>query len=106
MERCRDTQRGNSVRDDGSPRATLAAMPTVPNILGPFRLFFYSFDCREPAHVHARRDRATCKFWLDPVRLAANHGLTPRELAGVRRIIILNRDRILEAWREHCGATE
>jgi hypothetical protein len=65
-----------------------------------------SFDCAEPAHVHARRDRAACKFWLDPVQLATNHGFTLRELAAVRRIIILNRDRILEAWREHCGATE
>lgn len=81
-------------------------MPTVPDIPGPFRLFFYSFDCREPAHVHARRDRSSCKYWLDPVRLATNHGLTPRELAAVRRVIILHRDRILEAWREHCGATK
>jgi len=29
-----------------------------------------------------------------------------RELAAVQGIIILHRDRILEAWREHCGATE
>ena len=81
-------------------------MPTIADIPGPFRLFFYSFDCGEPLHVHARRDRSTCKFWLDPVTLATNHGLTARELAAVRRIIILHRDRIVEAWREHCGATE
>ena len=94
------------MRDDWSVLPTVAGMPTVRNIPGPFRLFFYSFDCREPAHVHARRDRATCKFWLDSVRLASNHGLTRREITAVRRIIILHRDRILEAWREHCGATE
>ena len=23
-------------------------MPTVKNISGPYRLFFYSFDCNEP----------------------------------------------------------
>ena len=102
----RDTQCGDSVQADGCLLPTLAGMPTVPDIPGPFRLFFYSFDCREPAHVHARRDRSTCKFWLDPVQLSTNHGLTPRELAAVRRVIILHRDRILEAWREHCGATE
>ena len=28
------------------------------------------------------------------------------QLAAVRRVIILHGDRILEAWREHCGATE
>lgn len=50
-------------------------------------------------------DDATCKFWLDPIALAANNGLDPRELAAVRRIIFEYRDRILEAWREHCGTT-
>ena len=101
-----DTQCAHLVRDEWQLLPTLAGMPTVPDIPGPFRLFFYSLDCREPAHVHARHDRSTCKFWLDPVRLATNHGLTPRQLAVVRRIIILHRDRIMEAWREHCGAAE
>jgi hypothetical protein len=81
-------------------------MPTIPGIPGPYRFFFYSFDCNEPVHVHARRERATCKFWLDPVALAANHGLSPRDLTAARRIILEHRDRILEAWREHCGAAE
>jgi hypothetical protein len=61
-------------------------MPTIKGIPGPHRLFFWSFDCAEPTHVHAQRERATCKFWLDPVVLAANHGLTPRDLTAVRRI--------------------
>ena len=81
-------------------------VPTIQGIPAPYRFFFYSFDCNEPAHVHARRERATCKFWLDPVVLAANHGLTPRDLTAVRRVILEHRDRILEAWREHCGAAE
>ena len=41
-----------------------------------------------------------------PVALAANYGLTPRDLTAIRRIILERRDRILEAWREHCGAPE
>ncbi len=81
-------------------------MPTIKNIPGPYRLFFYSFDCDEPAHVHARRERATCKFWLDQVMLAWNNGLDRRELAALRRTIFEHRDRILEAWREHCGEAE
>ena len=81
-------------------------MPTIKGIPGPYRLFFYSFDCNEPPHVHAQRERATCKFWLDPVALAADHGLTPRDLSAVRRTILEHRPRILEAWREHCGAAE
>ena len=56
--------------------------------------------------MHARRERATCKFWLDPVALAANHGVSPRDLTAVRRVILEHRDRILEAWGEHRGAGE
>jgi hypothetical protein len=81
-------------------------MPTIAKIPRPFRFFFYSLDCNEPIHVHARRERAACKFWVDPVRLAANHGMTPRDLAAIRRTIFEHRDRIVEAWREHCGAAE
>jgi hypothetical protein len=39
-------------------------MPTVHGIPGPYRLFFYSFDCYEPKHVHVRRERMVCKFWF------------------------------------------
>ncbi|MCF8114040.1 MAG: DUF4160 domain-containing protein, partial [Desulfotignum sp.] len=42
-------------------------MPTVKSIPGPYRLFFYSFDCNEPMHVHVQRDKAVCKFWLNPL---------------------------------------
>lgn len=50
-----------------------------------------------------RRERMTCKFWLDTVVLSANSGFSPQELNQVRRIILDNLDRILEAWDEHCG---
>ena len=52
-------------------------MPTVPNIPGPYRVFFYSFDCQEPPHVHVQRERMVCKFWLTPVVLSMNHGSLP-----------------------------
>jgi hypothetical protein len=29
-------------------------MPTIRDISGPYRFFFYSFDCNEPMHVHAQ----------------------------------------------------
>ncbi len=78
-------------------------MPTVPGIPGPFRFFFYSFDCNEPRHVHVRRDRSVCKFWLEPVVLAYNNGFAAKELNRIRKMIIDNWDRIREAWDEHCG---
>ena len=80
--------------------------PHIRGIPGPYRFFFYSFDCNELEHVHARRDRATCKFWLDSVSLANNYGMAARDLAAIRRIIFEHRILILEAWREHCGKSE
>mgnify|MGYP001770092589 CR=1 FL=1 len=78
-------------------------MPTVRNVSGPYRLFFYSFDCNEPKHVHVRRERMVCKFWLEPVALSFNEGFSPDELSRIRRLIMDHRQRILEAWNEHCG---
>jgi len=51
-------------------------MWTIQGVPGPFRLFFYSFDCTEPMHVHAEREHMNCMFWLDPLLLAGNDGLT------------------------------
>jgi hypothetical protein len=78
-------------------------MPTVKNISGPYRFFFYSFDCNEPEHVHVQRDRDTCKFWLTPLVLAKNNGFSSKELNSIRAIIENNLTEILEAWREHCS---
>ena len=80
-------------------------MPTVKNIPGPYRFFFYSFDCNEPMHVHIQRERMVCKFWLEPVVLSNNHGFTPQELNTIREIIDNNKNKIVEAWHEHCSKT-
>lgn len=78
-------------------------MPTVPNIPGAYRFYFYSFDCGEPMHVHVVRERLTCKFWLKPVVLAANEGFTPKELNRIRALVVEHLAHIVEAWHEHCG---
>jgi hypothetical protein len=78
-------------------------MPAVKGISGPYRFFFYSFDCAEPMHVHVRRERMVCKFWLEPVRLARNDGFSEHELNRIRDLVEANEQRIAEAWIEHCG---
>jgi hypothetical protein len=78
-------------------------MPTVNNISGRYRFFFYSFDCNERMHVHVQRERMVCKFWIQPLALARNQGFASKELNIIREIILKNRDRIMEAWYEHCG---
>ena len=54
-------------------------MPTVLRS-GPYRVYFYSHESNEPAHVHIDRDQASCKFWLWPVGLAGNLGSRAPEL--------------------------
>ena len=78
-------------------------MPRIAGIPGPYWLFFYSFDCAEPVHVHVRRERNQAKFWLQPVVLAWNRGFSARELNELRRIIVEHEVVIIEAWHEHCG---
>ena len=45
-------------------------MPGIKGIPGPYRVFFTSFDCSEPPHVHVERENKTYKFWLGPLGLA------------------------------------
>ena len=78
-------------------------MPRVSGVPGPYRFFFTSFDCNEPPHVHVERDVNTCKFWLDPLMLARNHGFAAHELTRIRQIIRQHHEQIMEAWYEHCG---
>ena len=78
-------------------------MPRVRDIPGPYRFYFYSFDCSEPKHVHVRRERMVCKFWLEPVSLARSHEFSSWELNVIRSYIEEHLARILEAWDEHCG---
>ncbi|WP_414676445.1 DUF4160 domain-containing protein [Longimicrobium sp.] len=77
-------------------------MPTIRGVSGPYRLYFYSFDCNEPMHIHAERDRMKCKFWMGPIMLASNDGFSPRELNRVRGVIQAYTDSIRRAWDEHC----
>jgi len=74
-------------------------MPTVI-VSGPYRLFFYSGDGNEPAHIHAQRDEMVAKFWLNPVRLGAGGGFAQPELREIRRLIEQNEKTLLGRWNE------
>ncbi len=77
-------------------------MPTVLR-LGPYRLFFYSSDGGEPAHIHVERDDRIAKFWLDPVRLARSGGFRAGEIAAIAALVIEHRDALWEAWHDAFG---
>jgi hypothetical protein len=78
----------------------MVEMPTIADI-GPYKFFFYSAEGREPPRVHVRRDRATAKFWLNPVRIAWSRRFPDHELRTMQKLVEENAAKILEAWNEH-----
>ena len=74
-------------------------MPTVVRT-GPYRLFFYSSDAAEPAHIHIERDDRVAKLWMDPVQVATSRGFRRAELRDIERLVRGHREIILEAWRD------
>ncbi|MBP7997887.1 MAG: DUF4160 domain-containing protein [Chloroflexi bacterium] len=78
-------------------------MPTTLRT-GPYRFYFYSYDCAEPRHTHVDRGQLSAKFWLDPdVALVDNHGFRRNELRDIERIIRENLETLRNEWDDFCG---
>ncbi|QLA17134.1 DUF4160 domain-containing protein [Desulfolutivibrio sulfoxidireducens] len=78
-------------------------MPTVLRD-GPYRLYFFSHEPSEPAHVHVDCGDFSAKFWLVPVSLARNYGFSPRELKRLHELVETHKTLLMEAWHGHFGA--
>ena len=77
-------------------------MPTVLR-WGPYRAFFYSNECAEPAHIHVRAGEKEAKFWLHDISLVVNAGFSSHEIGDIIRYLRQNRNHLLDAWNEHFG---
>lgn len=78
-------------------------MPTVLVEAG-YRFFFFSRENAEPPHIHVEHGDKLAKYWLEPVELASSRRFRAHELTLLRSLVILHRERFLEAWNEHFGA--
>jgi len=68
-----------------------------------YRFYFLSNE-EERIHIHVSREEGEAKFWIDPiVSLAVYHGLNPRKLNEIQRIVEDRKDEIIEAWQRHFG---
>jgi hypothetical protein len=66
-----------------------------------YRFYFLSNE-EERVHVHVTCEDGEAKFWVKPiVSLALSHGLSPRRLKEVHRIVEAHRDEIVKAWQNH-----
>ena len=54
--------------------------------------------------MHVDRERASAKFWLQPISLARNLGFSAHELRVIERLIVENSSGLLKAWNEYFGA--
>jgi len=77
-------------------------MPTLLRS-GPYRVYYYSHEPNERAHVHVDRDDLSAKFWLDPIGLARNLGFAAHELRRIERMLTRHERELLEAWNERFG---
>jgi hypothetical protein len=72
--------------------------------LGPYRFYFYSYDCQERRHTHVDKANQSAKFWLDPdAALAANHGFSRHELREIERIVREHLEILRNEWDAFCG---
>lgn len=77
-------------------------MPTALR-RGPYRFYFYPYDCREPRHMHVDRENLSVKLWLDPdVRVAENLGYSRHELRVIERLARENLEVLRYEWDNFC----
>ena len=79
-------------------------MPTIFNNIQGYRIYFVSYDCAEPMHVHVTYQDAICKFWLHKAvpELAWQKRFSQTKLNQIERIIVRNKETIINAWNETC----
>jgi hypothetical protein len=76
------------------------AMPTILRI-GGFRFHFYSNEGNEPPHIHVRCADGECKFWLEPIVLANNRGMTPTDLRKIEQLVFENKTLLQGKYYEY-----
>ena len=72
-------------------------MPTVLRV-DSYRFHFYSDEGKEPPHIHIATPDGECKFWLDPVRLARNRGLSPTIIRKIEKLVFENLNFLKEKY--------
>ncbi len=74
-------------------------MPTVLRI-GSYRFHFYSDEYLEPPHIHIETPDGECKFWLDPVRLARNKGVSVQAIRDLEKLVFEYQQLLREKYDE------
>ena len=74
--------------------------PTIFKVKG-YRFYFLSNE-ENRIHVHVACEEGEAKFWLEPIiSLAVSHGLNPRKLNEIQKIVEEHKNGIIKAWQKH-----
>ena len=66
-----------------------------------YRFFFFSRE-EDRIHVHVTCPDGEAKFWLEPIiSLYEFHGLSPKILKDLQKIIEGHKDEIIRSWKKH-----
>jgi hypothetical protein len=66
-----------------------------------YRFYFLSNE-EERMHIHVTCEDGEAKFWVEPiVSLASSHGLNPRKLMEIQKVVEERKNEIVKAWRKH-----
>lgn len=66
-----------------------------------YRFYFLSRE-EERMHIHVTCEDGEAKFWIEPiVSLSTSHGLNPRKLNEINKIVEEHKNEIAEAWQSH-----
>jgi hypothetical protein len=69
-----------------------------------YRFFFFSRE-EDRMHIHVTSPDGEAKFWLEPIiALAANSGLSERQLKELQQIVEEHKNEITKAWKKHFGS--
>lgn len=75
-------------------------MPTIFIFFG-MRFYFYSEE-HLPIHIHIKNADGKAKFNIEPeIELVYNKGLKQKDLKLAEKIIIENRDVLIDRWNEY-----
>jgi len=66
-----------------------------------YRFYFLSNE-EERIHIHVTCGQGEAKFWMKPIiSLALSHGLDPRRLKEIQKIIEEHENEIIKEWQKH-----
>lgn len=57
----------------------------------------------EPPHIHVSSGQGLATFWLSPVSYRDSRGYTQREIALIRRLVVVHQDALLRHWHDFFG---